>query len=194
MKKLLLLDNYDSFTHNLLHLLQMVRPDYKIVIMRNRDKNIYREKWDGIIVSPGPGTPEETGLLNDFFETVIIKEEIPYLGICLGMQFLAYFYGVTVDRTQPYHGRTVNIEHDNKALFSDLPNPYKVMRYNSLGVKKDDLMGSPLEVLALEEDKNDVMALKHRTLPFLGVQFHPESFLTEQADRLINNFFEAYLD
>ncbi|MDC7224704.1 MAG: aminodeoxychorismate/anthranilate synthase component II [Spirochaetales bacterium] len=195
-RKILLIDNYDSFTHNLLHLLHQVRPSCSYTLMRNRDERIFQTNWDGVIVSPGPGTPEETGLLRDFFREVVEKRSLPYFGICLGMQFLAHYYGLPIGKVEPRHGRTCPLNHRDKGIFKGLAQDFFVMRYNSLGLEEDstELIHSPLEVLASEKGSPLVMALAHKSQPFLGVQFHPESFLTEQSIELMSRFFEVYID
>jgi anthranilate synthase/aminodeoxychorismate synthase-like glutamine amidotransferase len=196
IKTILILDNYDSFTYNLYHLLYQVRPDYKFSLLRNRDKEIYKHSWDGVIVSPGPGTPDETGFLRHFFKSTIEKENIPYFGICLGMQFLGSYYGLSVRKVSPRHGRTSLVSHEKESFFHDIKNPLTTMRYNSLGISAEEteLLSSPLKVLATEKDGDLVMALKHIKHPFMGVQFHPESFLSEESFNLMNNFFEEYID
>ena len=195
-KKILLLDNYDSFTHNLYHLLIRVRPEYEFVIRRNRDRSLGDTGWDGIVVSPGPGKPGDTGALRDFFEGTVLPNRLPYLGICLGMQFLAEYYGLPVVPMEPCHGRQAEVIHGGDGLFRCMANPFLAMRYNSLGISADrkEWKNSPLIILAREKDSSLVMALRHETLPLAGVQYHPESFLTEEPETLINHFFEDYFD
>ena len=197
-KNILIIDNYDSFTRNLLHLLVKVRPDYKFTILRNRDKSIFKHHWDALVISPGPKGPSDTGLLKDFFEQIVIPEKKPVLGVCLGMQFLGWYYGLTVCPSyDARHGRTVSITTENNDLFKGINRNIKVVRYNSLAIKetKEEIENSyPFEVTAMQSEDTMIMALKHKDLPFTAVQFHPESFLTEKAEQMIENFFKVYLD
>lgn len=193
--RILLFDNYDSFTYNLYNQLKMVRPDYEITVLRSRDKAVLVAEFDILVISPGPMTPEDVGVLPELFTNKIIPERIPVLGICLGLQFLAHYFGVQVGRSkQPLHGTAVAVEHQNQDLFQNIPSPFQVARYNSLEVQIDALSGSVLEILAIESTTSAVMGLKHKNLPFAGVQFHPESFLTEHGNSLIDNFFRIYVE
>lgn len=192
--KILLLDNYDSFTYNLKALLGRSVTDPEITVRRNRDISIFDEIFDVLVISPGPMTWEETGLLKDLFEKRILPEKIPVLGICLGMQFIAGYFGLKVDMIPfPVHGSAVEIEHNNDQLFKNIPAVFTAARYNSLGIENDQVSAEALEFLAFEKDTGSVMALKHSDLPFAGFQFHPESFLTEHGEILIKNFMEIYV-
>jgi len=188
----LLLDNYDSFTHNLLHLLQSVRPADQFIVLRNRNPEILNRSWDGVIISPGPMGPGETGLLRELYSKVLIPRETPCFGVCLGMQFLAVEHGgVVVPSGNPVHGRTTSITHSRKGLFQGIPSPFSGARYNSLEVQLPELVDHPvMEPLAEEAETGVVMALRHRSLPHFGVQFHPESFLTPHGKVLLKNFFD----
>ena len=190
-KKILILDNYDSFTGNLQHLLLKIRPQYDFPIRRNHDRSVFDTRWEGLVISPGPGKPEETGILKEFFETRVLPAKMPVLGVCLGMQFLAWIYGMDVNPTDDSrHGRTVRIETSGKDLFSGLPRGFQVARYNSLAVSG---ISPELEITARQSGTGMIMALKHRDLPFTAVQFHPESFLTEQSKGMMENFFRSYI-
>jgi len=197
-KNILIIDNYDSFTQNLHHLLLRIRPEYSFTVLRNRDGSIFEKTWDALIISPGPKGPADTGLLKEFFEKEILPNNKPMLGVCLGMQFLAWYYGMTISpATDARHGRTVLIDVKNEDLFSGIKSPVKVVRYNSLAIKENAEeieLSTPLQVTAIQKDSSMVMALKHRELPFSAMQFHPESFLTEEADLMIDNFFKAFID
>jgi len=197
-KNILIIDNYDSFTQNLYHLLVLVRPEYSFTVLRNRDRAIFENKWDCLIVSPGPKGPEDTGLLKEFFETVVLTENLPFLGVCLGLQFLGWYYGLTIIPVEDArHGRTVTIIAENDDLFTNIGRETKVVRYNSLAIKETVQQieeGTPLLVTAIQKETEMIMAIKHRDHPFSAMQFHPESFLTEKANRMIDNFFKVHLD
>jgi anthranilate synthase/aminodeoxychorismate synthase-like glutamine amidotransferase len=191
--KLILLDNYDSFTHNLLHLLQVAVPYAEVEVYRNSETRVLTENFDVLVAGPGPCTPQETGVLRQLFEERILPEKIPYLGVCLGMQFLAYYYGAPVDRsTMPTHGDTCTVKHSGTDMFEQIPDLINVARYNSLEVMPENLKNTPLQCLASGTDTGAVMALKHNALPICGVQFHPESFLTQYGLQLVQNFFRIH--
>lgn len=198
IKNILIIDNYDSFTENLRHLLIRVRPEYDFTVIRNNNRILFSRTWDGLIISPGPKGPAETGLLKEFFETVVLPEKIPLLGVCLGMQFLGWYYGLTVRPTEDIrHGRTVAITVENDDLFRELGSQINVMRYNSLAIMESIEQiesQTPLIVTAVQKNTSMIMALKHKSLPFSAVQFHPESFLTEKSELMMANFFEDYID
>ena len=122
-KNVILIDNFDSFTHNLLHLLQTVRPQYSFTIYRNHDNELLNQTPDALIVGPGPMTPAETGLLKLYFEQTVVKKQIPTLGVCLGMQFLGWYFGIGVTRsTLPAHGTATDIEHAESDIFQNIFN------------------------------------------------------------------------
>lgn len=194
MKTILLFDNYDSFTYNLYDLLKRVRPDYYIIVKRNKDRDLFQIDFDILVISPGPMTWTETGLLRELFEKKIIPEKIPTLGICLGMQFIAGYYGVRVDKvSNPIHGSQVAINHSKDELYKNIPVDFKAVRYNSLGITNNS-KNENLEYIAFEKETGSIMALKHNFLPFVGMQYHPESFLSEYGEETINNFFEIYVE
>ena len=195
MKTILLFDNYDSFTYNLYDLLKIVRPDYEIIVKRNKDRDIFNIDFDMLVISPGPMTWEETGLLRELFEEKIIPEEIPTLGICLGMQFIAGFYGISVAEVEePVHGSQVEIIHSNDRLFNNIPIEFKAVRYNSLGIMNMNDTNNKIKDIATEVGTGSVMAIKHSTLPFVGLQYHPESFLSEYGKEISTNFFKIYVE
>ena len=195
MKTILLFDNYDSFTYNLYDLLMKVRPGYNIIVKRNKDRDIFNIDFDILVISPGPMTWEKTGLLRELFKDKIIPEEIPTLGICLGMQFIAGFYGISVGEVdKPVHGSQVEITHLNDKSFNTIPTMFKAVRYNSLGITNEDDTNNSIQYIAFEKGTGSVMAIKHSTLPFIGLQYHPESFLSEYGNEMINNFFEIYVE
>lgn len=185
---LLMLDNYDSFTFNIVQYLAQLGEEVKVV--RNDEigvADIATLRPDRIVVSPGPCSPEEAGI-----SVAAIKEyagKIPLLGVCLGHQSIgAAFGGKVVRSVSLMHGKTSPIHHDGKELFAGLPNPFNATRYHSLVVERASLPDC-LEVTAWV-DNGEIMGLRHRELPVWGVQFHPESILTEGGMELLDNFIK----
>jgi anthranilate synthase component 2 len=187
--KILMIDNYDSFTYNLVQFLGRLGAD--LVVYRNDHTNL-KEVEDidpaGIVVSPGPKAPRDAGLSKD-----IIREfgpRIPVLGVCLGHQCIGEVYGGRVDRA-PYvmHGKTSRVNHDGRGVFEGLPNPMEAARYHSLAIL-DEGFPAALEVSARTED-GLIMGVRHREYPVEGIQFHPESFMTPEGLRLLANFLEV---
>ncbi|MEE4421451.1 aminodeoxychorismate synthase component I [Streptomyces bugieae] len=186
--RILLVDNYDSFTYNLVHQMADVTGEQPVVI-RNDDPDWRPEMlddFDAVVLSPGPGTSERAadfGICREIVQTC----ELPLLGICLGHQGLAHWYGGTVRRApEPRHGRTSPVLHDGTGLFAGIPSPTEVVRYHSLTVTD---LPAELEATAWTPD-GVLMALRHRHRPLWGVQFHPESICTADGHRLIRNFVE----
>lgn len=181
----LMVDNQDSFTHNLVDYFRRVGHQVEIVssqITRASDIDVW--KYDGIVLSPGPGVPEESGHLMSFISQY--AHDIPILGICLGHQALAQYFGAEVRHALcPMHGKTSLIGHDDHPIFADLPETFSVMRYHSLAVY--DLEDTRLQPIAWTLD-NENMALAHRDLPIIGLQFHPESILTDFGMQLVRNY------
>lgn len=193
------LDNYDSFTYNLVQYigeLEAERGDgaREIVVLRNDEitpAQIVAMRPDRILLSPGPCTPQEAGVLIPLIEhlaTLPEHEQIPTLGVCLGHQAIgAAFGGQVVRAPQLMHGKTSNVAHDGRTIFRDLPQPMVCTRYHSLLVEESTLP-SDLEVSARVAGEGTIMGLRHRFLPIEGVQFHPESVLTPQGKQLMANF------
>ena len=185
----LLVDNYDSFTYNLYQYLRILGQDVKVA--RNDQLALDDvSAWapDLIVISPGPGGPEATGQCLRIID--VFKERIPLLGICLGMQTIASYFGAAIVRArEPMHGKTRAIRHDGKGLFRGLPNPLTVTRYHSLVVDPENLPEC-LEVSARSAE-GEIMALRHKSLPLSGVQFHPEAVLTEAGLDLLRNALVA---
>ncbi|WP_068547869.1 anthranilate synthase component II [Thalassotalea crassostreae] len=188
---LLMIDNYDSFTFNLVHYFQHLGEE--VMVVRNDEitiEDIKSMNIDHIVISPGPCDPNSAGL-----SLKIIAEFggiVPILGVCLGHQCIAQHFGGVVEKAKTVmHGKTSLIKHHNNNVFAGLNNPLQVTRYHSLVVNKDKLPAE-LEVTAWSEDENgefdEIMALKHKTMAIMGVQFHPESILTEQGHELLANF------
>ncbi len=182
----LIIDNYDSFTYNLVQ--QIGALGTRIEVVRN-DKitlpEIESKKPDHIIISPGPCTPKEGGISNSVIKAFAGKT--PILGVCLGHQCIAYTFGAEIIRARRImHGKTSMIHHDNKTIFKGLTNPFEATRYHSLIIKKETL-ASTFEISAFA-DQDEIMGIRHKELPLEGIQFHPESFLTIQGSKLIKNF------
>ena len=182
---ILLIDNYDSFTYNLAQFLGQLGE--KLEVRRNDQitvDQIRAKKPDRIVISPGPGEPQNAGICID-----VVREftgKIPILGVCLGHQAIGYALGGKVVRApELMHGKTSRIHHDNKTIFRQLPQDFVATRYHSLIVQKKGLPGE-LEVSA--ETDGLIMGLRHRKLPLEGVQFHPESVLTEVGMQMLRNF------
>jgi anthranilate synthase component II len=182
---ILMIDNYDSFTYNLVQMLTAAGKEVEVV--RNDaaavDALLARDP-EGIVLSPGPGRPEEAGICLDLLRR---RARVPLLGVCLGHQALGVAFGATVDRApRLMHGKTSPVRHDDVGIFADLPNPFAATRYHSLEVKEPTLPPE-LEPLAWADD-GTLMGMRHRALPYWGVQFHPESVLTGSGPHLLGNF------
>jgi len=185
---LLLIDNYDSFTYNLFQYLSELGEGVKV--FRN-DKitldEVERLSPERIVISPGPGTPEQAGISNELI--LRFGNHIPILGVCLGHQCIGYSYGAKVgSASEIKHGKSSPIYHDGKGLFTGLPNPFSAIRYHSLVVIPNSLPDC-LELTAWTSN-GIVMGLRHRQFPVEGVQFHPESIMTELGKDLLRNFLK----
>ena len=183
---MLLIDNYDSFTYNLFQYLSEL--DEEVVVVRN-DKvtieEIDRIKPQGIVISPGPSTPLRAGISNDVIRH--FGPNLPILGVCLGHQCVGYSYGAVIGQAREImHGKSSLIYHNNQGVLTGLPNPFSAIRYHSLVVQREGLPDC-LEVTAWTDD-GTIMGLRHRQYPVEGVQFHPESFMTEVGKDLLKNF------
>lgn len=184
----LVIDNYDSFTYNLVQYLGELNADP--VVHRNDGitlAEIERLKPDRIVISPGPCSPREAGLSNEIIRT--FGPRIPVLGVCLGHQCIGHaFGGNVVVNHRMMHGKTSLIRHIDTDVFAGVPNPFTATRYHSLVVQRDSLPAD-LEITAwCDEDPSEIMGLRHRQFPIHGVQFHPESILTQDGRRMIANF------
>ena len=183
---LLVLDNYDSFTYNLVQYLQVLHAD--ITVYRNdvvSVGDVMDMSPDAIVISPGPCTPHEAGISVDLIRT--LGPTVPTLGVCLGHQSIGAAFGGQVVRAPVLmHGKTSPISHDGRRLFEDLPNPFDATRYHSLIVERDGLPDE-LEVTAQSPD-GLIMGMQHCSHPIYGVQFHPESILTAAGPALLRNF------
>jgi anthranilate synthase component 2 len=190
---LLMLDNYDSFTYNLVQYLQSLGAEVKVV--RNDAMTVDEiEKLapERIVISPGPCTPNEAGVSLELIER--LGQRTPILGVCLGHQSIGQAYGGDVIRAKTImHGKTSRIRHEGKGVFADLPDAYEATRYHSLVVDRGTLPDA-LEITAWTELEDgsfeEIMGLRHKQFPVQGVQFHPESILTEHGHALLKNFLE----
>ncbi len=182
---ILLIDNYDSFVHNIARYVGELGRERRVVRNDAIDvDDIAVEMPEAIILSPGPGTPDDAGVSLDVVRR--LGDRVPILGVCLGHQCIGQVYGGTVRRAQrPVHGKIARISHDGHGVFAGLPNPLRVGRYHSLVV--DIEAATSLEATAYT-DEGEVMGLAHRWNPVVGVQFHPESVLTERGHDLLKNF------
>jgi len=186
---LLLIDNYDSFTYNLFQYLSEIGE--MVVVVRN-DKasleDIEEMRPDRVVVSPGPSTPERAGISNQVIRQFCSR--VPILGVCLGHQCIGYSFGAHVGRAPAImHGKSSLIHHGGQGVFSGLPDPFSAIRYHSLAVYRDGLPDC-LEITAWTED-GTIMGLRHRHYPVEGVQFHPESFMTEAGKDILRNFLKG---
>ncbi len=189
---ILMIDNYDSFTYNLVQYFGELGE--KLVVKRNDQvslKEIARLRPASLVISPGPGRPSDAGISNDLIKT--FAGDIPVLGVCLGHQCIGEVFGGDVVRAKrPMHGKTSHVYHRQQALFEGLPNPFEATRYHSLVVKRETLP-KELAVTAWTSEK-EIMGLQHRRWPVYGVQFHPESILTTVGKELLKNFLALARD
>jgi anthranilate synthase component II len=183
---LLLIDNYDSFTYNLYQYLSELGQEVKVV----RNNKITLDEIESlaperIVISPGPSTPLQAGISNDVIRH--FGSRLPILGVCLGHQCIGYAYGGHIFQAkQIMHGKSSLVHHDNQGVFAGLPNPLSAIRYHSLIVKRDTLPEC-LEITAWTDD-GTIMGLRHKEHPVEGIQFHPESFMTQNGKDLLKNF------
>lgn len=186
---LLMIDNYDSFTYNIVQYLGILGEE--VVVYRNDAISIGEIKElqpDSLVISPGPCTPKEAGI-----SVAAIKNlagRLPILGICLGHQSIGAAFGGRISRAgQIMHGKTSQISHNNQDLFKGIPNPFEATRYHSLVIEPDSLPPC-LEITASALDDQEIMGIKHRELPIWGIQFHPESILTKAGMKIMDNFLQ----
>lgn len=187
--RVLVVDNYDSFTYNLVQCLRALGAECEVCL--NDEVQVAALAGalpDGVLISPGPGTPEQAGVSLELIRAVAGKR--PILGVCLGHQALARAFGARVERAErPMHGKTSTVLHDGRGLFAGLPSPLRATRYHSLVVAAESL---PAELEATAHTpEGELMGLRHRELPLEGLQFHPESILTEHGPRLVQNWLRS---
>ena len=185
MTKILVVDNYDSFVFNLVQYLQQLGAE--VVVKRNDEVNAESiNGFDGVLLSPGPGTPEDAGACIEIVNAAIEKHK-PLLGVCLGHQAIGAALGGKVSRApELLHGKTSQVQHKNEGVFRDLKSPFTATRYHSLAIETESVP-SELAVTATTED-GIIMGVKHKFAPIEGVQFHPESVLTEGGHQLLANW------
>lgn len=185
---ILVIDNYDSFTYNLVQ--QMGEMGAELCVVRNDHTNLAEIRAmnpSHIVISPGPGTPDDGGVSLDVIRE--FGESTPILGVCLGHQCIGQAYGGIVHRAgRLMHGKTSMVYHKHDALFNGIPSPFEATRYHSL-IVEEDTMPESLQVIAFTEE-GEIMALRHKEHPVVGVQFHPESILTTYGPRILQNFIE----
>ena len=183
---ILVIDNYDSFTYNLVH--YIADCDHEVLVKRNDAltvSEIHSLNPEKIVISPGPCTPNEAGISVE----IIQESQVPLLGVCLGHQSIGAAFGAKIIKApEVFHGKKSNINHSNSILFKDIPDPYSVVRYHSLIIEKSSLPDE-LEITSVLKDNPDIiMAVQHKERPIYGVQFHPESIETDFGKKLIQNF------
>lgn len=191
---LLVLDHFDSFTHNLVHLIETRAGPGRVIVHRSDSphlKGIPLSGIEAVILSPGPGHPESERPARDLLRRLDREApRLPVLGVCLGMQILALHAGGRIGRLErPYHGFCSRVRHAGLPLFEGLPQGFRAMRYHSLHVLEDSLR-DPLVATAWSEDDGVLMGIRWRNRPWYGVQHHPESFLSEGGERMIDAFLE----
>ena len=188
MTKILVIDNYDSFVFNLVQYLQQLGAE--VVVKRNDEVNADSiEEYDGVLLSPGPGTPEDAGVCIEIVKKAIEKQK-PLLGVCLGHQAIGAALGAKVSRApELLHGKTSQVQHKNQGVFKDLNSPFMATRYHSLAIETPSVP-QILEVTATTKS-GVIMGVKHKTAPIEGVQFHPESVLTEGGHQLLANWLQS---
>jgi anthranilate synthase component 2 len=182
---ILVIDNYDSFTYNLVQALLVTGSEVEVIRNDGADaEELLDRRPDGLLLSPGPGRPESAGVCPRLVEA---RPSLPILGVCLGYQVLGSVFGGVVERSPDLmHGKTSQVRHQNDLLFEGLFNPFAATRYHSLELHEDSL---PDELQAIAwADSGTLMGIRHRELPYWGVQFHPESVLTTEGPRLLENF------
>jgi para-aminobenzoate synthetase component II len=187
---IVLIDNYDSFTYNLVQRIGELDAALELRVFRNDQVTVQQVEAlrpDHIIISPGPCTPKEGGISNQVI--LHFAGRVPLLGVCLGHQCIGHVFGAKVVRAgRLMHGKTSMIRHDGRGVFNGLPNPFVATRYHSLIIEPGTLPDEFEVSATAEDDPQEIMAIRHRAYPLEGVQFHPESFLTLEGHKLLANF------
>ena len=187
---ILIIDNYDSFTYNLVHIVAGVTEDYKVIRNDAMTLEEIRElNPDKILISPGPGRPEDAGITEQVIRE--LGSDIPVLGVCLGHQAIGRVFGAKVVHAPSLmHGKTSNVYHDGKSVFKDVEDGFIATRYHSLALDPDTVPEKDLEVTARTKD-GVIMGVRHRKYPIEGIQFHPESILTVEGPKIVKNWLAA---
>jgi anthranilate synthase component 2 len=182
---ILIVDHYDSFTYNLVQLIESLGA-HTVVVKSDEEpaETLVAREPAAVVLSPGPGRPEDAGVFTDLLRA--LPNDTPVLGVCLGHQAMGIVSGGRVERATPVHGKASLVHHDGRGILGGLPNPFEAARYHSLVVDRDSLPDE-LELTAWSDD-GLVMATQHRALPRFGVQFHPESILTPEGPTIVRNF------
>lgn len=187
---IILIDNYDSFTYNLVQRMGELDSTLQMRVYRNDKTSIAEieaQRPTHIIISPGPCTPAEAGISKDV--VAHFAATVPILGVCLGHQCIGEVFGAEIVRADRImHGKTSMIEHDGKGVYRGLPSPFEATRYHSLVIRPGTLSGE--FIVSAWTDQNEIMGVRHRSYPLEGVQYHPESFLTTEGPKLLRNFLE----
>ncbi len=188
---IVLIDNYDSFTYNLVQRLGELDPNVELRVFRNDQVTLYQIaelRPTHLIISPGPCTPREAGISNEAIRR--FAPTVPTLGVCLGHQCIGHVFGGEVVRNyRIMHGKTSLIHHDGQGVFAGMSNPFEATRYHSLVIRRESFTNPDFAVTAWT-DEDEIMGVRHKTWPLHGVQFHPESFLTTEGPRLLQNFLD----
>jgi anthranilate synthase component 2 len=182
---ILVVDHYDSFTYNLVQLIESLgHPTEVVKSDAEPAEALVAREPEAVILSPGPGRPEDAGVFVELLRT--LPPQVPVLGVCLGHQAMGIVAGARVERAEPVHGKASLVHHDGRGIFAGVPDPFEAARYHSLVVLREDL---PAELqLTAWSDDGLVMAMRHLELPRFGVQFHPESILTPEGPSIVRNF------
>lgn len=189
--KILIIDNYDSFTYNLVHMVEKITGESPTVFRNDEIDLEDINHYDLIMLSPGPGIPEEAGILKDTIRMYAGKK--PIFGVCLGLQAITeVFGGSIINMDEVFHGvaTEMKVTQPNATVFKDIPSEFPAARYHSWIASKEDFP-SDLEITA-EDDEGGIMAIRHREFPISAVQFHPESILTDVGEQIVRNFIEAH--
>ena len=190
---IILIDNYDSFTYNLVHYFEELGE--KVIVYRNDEKTcdeVLSQNPKYIVISPGPSEPKKSGICLDLIKKNSERvKPIPMIGVCLGHQAIAEaFNGIVIESGDPVHGKVSKIKHDNSELFKGMKNPFNATRYHSLIVEKQSLPDC-FDIIS-QTETGVIMGIKHKEYPFYGVQFHPESIATEFGHKLLENFLTVF--
>ena len=189
--RLLLVDNFDSFVYNLAQAFGALGAEPVVIRNDATVEELRAQKPDAVVISPGPGAPGDAGVSVEAVKQFGAVDRVPVLGVCLGHQCIGAAFGGKIERARvgPVHGKTSQVRHDGNGIFSGLPSPFVATRYHSLAIG-EQAVPDGMDVSATSDD-GTIMGVRHRSLPIDGVQFHPESVLTDEGPKLLQNFLEA---